>query len=266
MKIFLCCRLGLLLGLLCNSALAATDPTPLLQAHSHNDYEHARPLLDALDQGFCSVEADIWLVEGQLLVAHSRLAVKKGRTLQALYLDPLQARIRQNEGRVFRGGPPCMLLIDVKSDAEATYTVLRGVLRSYADILTAFTPTNTITTALTIVLSGNRAIDVLAGEPLRYAGIDGRLPDLETNASPHLIPLVSDNWTKHFKWRGKGAFPESERRKLKETVALAHQQGRRVRFWAAPDDLAGWTELKEAGVDLINTDRLPELRAFLLRP
>jgi hypothetical protein len=33
--------------------------------------EHTRPLLDALDQGFCSVEADIWLSKEGLLVAHT---------------------------------------------------------------------------------------------------------------------------------------------------------------------------------------------------
>ena len=30
--------------------------------HAHNDYLHSRPLLDALDQGFDSVEADVFLV------------------------------------------------------------------------------------------------------------------------------------------------------------------------------------------------------------
>jgi len=68
------------------------EPKPLVNAHAHNDYEHARPLLDALDRGFCSVEADVWLVDGQLLVAHDRGKAKPGRTLQALYLDPLRAR------------------------------------------------------------------------------------------------------------------------------------------------------------------------------
>jgi len=48
---------GTLLGV---SALRAADQSvPLIPAHAHNDYLHARPLLDALDHGFCSVEADI---------------------------------------------------------------------------------------------------------------------------------------------------------------------------------------------------------------
>src|SRR5688500_5242918 len=45
----------------------ASTPRVLPHAHAHNDYLHDRPLLDALDHGFNSVEADIFLVDGQLL-------------------------------------------------------------------------------------------------------------------------------------------------------------------------------------------------------
>lgn len=40
------------------------EAEPLAQAHAHNDYEHTRPLHDALDHSFTSVEADVWLVDG----------------------------------------------------------------------------------------------------------------------------------------------------------------------------------------------------------
>src|SRR5256885_17113071 len=88
-----------------SGAEPGSGPPPLLRAHAHNDYEHARPLLDALDQGFCSVEADLWLVEGELRVAHDLADARPGRTLQRLYLDPLRQRARANGGRGFRGGP-----------------------------------------------------------------------------------------------------------------------------------------------------------------
>src|SRR4051795_874708 len=82
----------------------ADEARPLPQAHAHNDYEHARPLLDALDHGFCSVEADIWLMPEGLLIGHDRKDLRPNRTLQALYLDPLRERIQANGGRVYRGG------------------------------------------------------------------------------------------------------------------------------------------------------------------
>ena len=37
---------------------------PLMRAHAHNDFQHTRPLLDALDCGFSSVEADVYSEAG----------------------------------------------------------------------------------------------------------------------------------------------------------------------------------------------------------
>jgi hypothetical protein len=250
--------------LLAGPASLTAQPTPLPSAYAHNDERHARPLLDALDRGFCNVEADVWLLDGELLVGHDRGTLKKERTLRGLYLDPLRERIRQNGGSVFPNGPRFTLFMDVKSNAELTYQTLRDVLKPYADILTVFTPTNTVTNALTIILSGNRPTRTLAAELSRFAAIDGRLPDLDTNASPHLIPVVSDTWFAHFKWRGAGPRPDDERQKLRQYVQRAHQQGRCIRFWAAPDHPAGWREMQQAGVDLLNTDDLAGLQRFLL--
>src|SRR5438105_9622444 len=91
-------------------APAADAPvTPLKNAHAHNDYEHTRPLFDALDQGFNSVEADVFLVDGKLLVGHARYDLRTNRTLESLYLDPMRERIRANGGRLHKDGPPAWL-------------------------------------------------------------------------------------------------------------------------------------------------------------
>src|SRR2546429_9713318 len=156
-----------------DSSLGA-EPTPLLHAHAHNDYEHERPLFDALERGFCSVEADIYLVDGKLLVAHDRKDVSPARTLQALYLDPLRDRVKKHGGRVFPGGPDVTLLIDVKSEAEETYVALRKVLEGYSEVLTTFHTNAIRTNAITVVISGNRPQATLAAEPVRRAAIDGR--------------------------------------------------------------------------------------------
>jgi hypothetical protein len=242
-------------------------PAPLSQAHAHNDYEHMRPLLDALDHGFCSVEADVWLVNGQLLVAHDLKDAKPERTLQALYLDPLRTRAARNGGNVFRAGPPFTLLVDVKSDATNTYLALRDVLRPYAAMLTKFSKDHTATNAITVIVSGNRARELMAAEMKRLAAYDGRLADLDTDDSRHLIPLISDNWALHFQWRARadeGPLSDPERTKLRQLVGRAHQQGRRLRLWGVPDRRVVWKELLDAGVDLINTDDLVGLEKFLL--
>jgi len=245
---------------------AAVDaPAPLVRAHAHNDYEHPRPLLDALDHGFCSVEADIWLVDGALLVAHDRDQVKPDRSLQALYLDPLRDRVKAHAGAVHRGGPGFTLLIDLKSDAEPTYQVLRGVLAAYDGLFTRFTAATTTPGPVTVILSGDRPTATVAAEASRLCAIDGRLPDLTADPLPsiHLMPLVSQSWSPTFRYFEDGVLPEPDRTRLRDLVALAHRQGRRLRFWGVPDQPFAWKELHAAGVDLINTDNLPGLSAFL---
>jgi hypothetical protein len=250
------------MGLLVSAALAQAQVTPLPLAHSHNDYEHKRPLLDALDRGFCSIEADVWLVDGNLLVAHNKSGVRNDRTLQSLYLDPLRERVEKNGGRVYAGGPPVTLLIDFKSEAADTYRALVAAIKPYEKMLTVFHPDRIETNAVTIILSGNSPRDLLKAEPVRRASYDGRLNELDSAVPPTLMPLVSDTWAKYFKWRGKGPLSAEEREKLKKYVEKTHQQGKRIRFWAIPDGPDCWSELLAAGVDVIGTDHLDELRDF----
>ena len=261
-------RLAALLAAFTGLLAVGAELKPLINAHAHNDYEHARPLLDALDRGFCSIEADVWLVDGQLLVAHDRAKVKPERTLQALYLDPLLARVKQNGGRVYTGGPSLMLMVDVKSGAKDTWLALHAALQPYETMLTRFAPGGIVTGAVTVVISGNRARDLMESDTNRLAAFDGRLADLESGAPPQFIPLVSDQWLRISNWRGGTGkpIPVDDERRLRQTVVKAHAQGRRIRFWGAPDTPEVWETFKQAGVDLLNADDLDGLREFLLKP
>jgi hypothetical protein len=245
-------------------------PRPLWRAHAHNDYEHPRPLLDALDHRFGSVEADIYLVDGQLLVAHDPADLDPARTLEALYLDPLAARVRANHGSVHRGHRrPLQLLIDIKTEGASTYLELDRRLRRHRHLFTSYAHGRVHPGAVTAVISGDRAARApMEAQRERRAFYDGRLADLGTSAPASFVPLISDNWTLNFTWLGAGQFPEAERRKLRGIVESAHARGQRVRFWATPD-LAGpardavWGELLAAGVDHLNTDDLAGLETFL---
>ena len=62
---------------------------------------------------------------------------------------------------------------------------------------------------------------------------------------------------------GDGVMPEADRKKLGEIVTKAHAQGRRVRFWGAPDNETFWRAMRAADVDLINTDDLSGVEKFL---
>ena len=268
---------GLLLAaslLACHKPLAFRPhayhfPSPLAHAHAHNDYAHPRPLFDALAHGFTSIEADVHLVDGELYVAHDKEDIQPDRTLEALYLDPLQEIVRR-QGAVYPGGQPLLLFIDIKSDADSTYRVLRRVLeKKYKPMLTKFTPKGMEKGPILVVLSGNRPFELLANERVRYAACDGRLADLSKNVPALFFPVISDKWSDHFSWMGKGEMPTPERRKLDSLIVLAHAGRHKLRFWATDHDSLAfrinlWQQLLEAGVDLINTDDLEGFRRFYL--
>jgi hypothetical protein len=248
---------------------AEAPVVPLPHAHAHNDYRHDPPLLAALQHGFASVEADVFLVGEDLCVAHDADEIKANRTLRSLYLEPLRRRVRRNGGSVYPTRSRFLLLVDVKSAAEPAYRKLHEILAGYRDIVTSFGPDGRTDRAVLVVVSGNRSLELMKSQTVRYAGYDGRLGDLESDVPADLMPLISDRWGAHFKWRGEGAMPAAEREKLQRVVEAVHARNRLVRFWATPDARSAsrqtlWRELLAVGVDLINTDDLPGLQTFLL--
>jgi hypothetical protein len=240
----------------------AASVRPLPHAHAHNDYYHRRPLLDALDQGFTSVEADVFPVDGQLLVGHFELELTPQRSLETLYLKPLAERARANGGRVYPNGPPMTLLVDIKSAGAAAFALLQEQLHPYRDVVSSTDNGKFTERAITVIISGDRPIEQITAANPRYAGIDGRVSDLASDAPADLMPLISDHWGSHFRYTGEGDMPDAERQQLREIVAQAHAKGRRVRFWATPENPKLWQELRAAEVDLIGTDDLSKLADF----
>ena len=251
----------------CNQLSAQTSPIPSI-AHAHNDYEHERPLHDAMESGFNSVEADVYLIDDKLLVAHDRRDTTTKSTLQSRYLDPLQQHFKQPGNGATN--ETFWLMIDVKSEPVSTHKKLHEVLKQYSDLVRPLhefssKQSESQTSPVRVVISGNRAkAEILRAQP-RLTGIDGRLADLQSDLSPKAMPWISDNWKSHFTWRGEGDFPPEERDRLRRYVRHAHQKGRLLRFWATPDSPKFWNELLDSGVDLINADDLSGLKSYLLK-
>lgn len=252
---------------------SATQPAPppkgrpsgAVIKHSHNDYFRPRPLFDALDAGFESVEADVHLVDGQLLIGHDRVQLKPDRTLESLYLAPLRARVAQHGGRVHPGQDRFFLLIDVKSEAETTYQAIDAELRKHPDLFSEFRNGKFTLRAVTVVISGNMARQTILKQQHRFAGFDGREGDVWSDLPVEAMPWVSESWSKLFKWRGDRPMPEDEREKLSKFIGLSHTKGRLVRFWGVPEREDVWQELLDHRVDIIGTDLPRKLSDFLRR-
>ena len=235
----------------------------LPQGHAHNDYEHRHPLSSALGHGFTSVEADVWPVDGRLLVAHRRDQVDRSRTLESLYLEPLAHDVAA-------GSAPAglQLLVDVKGTPASTMPLLRAELASYADLLTTYRGCTAVPGPVSVVVSGNAHPTAPRPGTTSLFGYDQHLePGSPPTVSQAVTPLVSADWADYFTWTGPGPMPRRERDRLVQLVDGAHAAGSAIRCWDTPDDRgpardALWRELGADGVDWINTDDLTGFAAF----
>jgi len=258
-RLLLCCLL------LSVSPTGFAQVTPLPNAHAHNDYRHERPLLEALDHGFTSVEADILLIDDELFVGHDMPSGEHQLpTLQDAYLEPLQQRVNQYNGQVYPGYDGSFyLMIDIKTEAAPTYARLKEVLVAYQSMLSKTENGTYEPGAVTVFLSGNRPMEQVQQESNRLVSIDGRPDDLGQGYSAEFMPVISQHYRAIIDWDGKDPLSRKQRTALEKLTEQAHQEGKKVRLWATPENQLVWQTLLDAGVDLINTDQLDELQQFL---
>lgn len=259
-------KTGIFVLLLFSLQTVHSQSTPLPNAFAHNDYCHPHPLFDALDNGYTNIEADVFLEEGDLIVAHYYPFFRDEKTLESLYLNPLAQLIAQNKGQVYKGyNTPVVLLIDIKTGANNTYAALKPLLEKYRDILSVYDHGKVVQRAITIVLSGHKPFKMIKAEDNRLAFIDEDLRKTGTDTTAmNVYKLASCKYSKLLNWTGRGELPGVERTRLCNYVNMAHKFGKKVRLWASPEDSAVWKELLKCGVDLINTDQLGALKNFLI--
>lgn len=243
-----------------------SQSVPLPNAFAHNDYLHPHPLFDALANGYTNIEADIFLKGGRLVVAHIDPFFKKNRTLESLYLKPLADRIAANDGQVYKGyNSPVILMIDVKSGANDTYKVLKVLLEKYKPMFSHYNHGRVFGGSITVVLSGHKPFEMIKKEDSRLAFIDEDLRQtFQDTTAVAIYKMASCKYSNLLEWKGDGPIPDDQKQRLCAYVAMAHKYGKKVRLWASPENDRVWAELLKCGVDLINTDKLSMLKAFLL--
>ena len=216
-------------------------------AHSHNDYEQPRPFYTAYENGFGSIEADIHLVNGKILVSHDIKNVDEKRTIEALYLIPIN-NIKKIKN-------PTQLLIDIKTDAKPTLDSFISILKKYPKIIN--------NKKIRIVISGNRPNEKEYINYPKYILFDGRLEKDYTAEELNKIALLSDDYGRFTMWKKTWPIADQDRKKINEAIEKGHALKKPVRLWGSPDFPAAWDEMIKLKVDYINTDKIEELSKHL---
>ena len=236
----------------------ATEGKGGTQGHSHNDYAQERPLFAALENGFLSIEADVYLVGGELLVGHNPTDLKPDRSLRSMYLDPLKTWSQGvGEGKLKPGS--IQLMVDIKQDAEGCYRLLLEQLRSYKNLIAILDNGILIGGPVRVVLSGSRPFEAVSRDQARLVGLDGKLEHI-SGAKPAFtaleMPMISAAWSEVCGWDGKEPVSEADQAKLRSFIQLCHKHGRTARLWGGPDRPEVWRELRKLDMDWVNTDFL----------
>ncbi|MDF9827412.1 hypothetical protein M2447_001505 [Ereboglobus sp. PH5-10] len=242
--------------------IAARPATKAIRMHSHNDYRQKRPFYLAYSQHADSIEADIYStpVPGELRVAHDKEEVPSAPSLDETYIRPLVEVFRQNGGRPWSGSEKQLtLLIDLKTSDTNTLDRLVAKLRMHPDV---FDP-GVNPRAVRVVLTSSAPLAERFGNYPAFIFFDGS----HANYTPEQLArvcMISYNFKKLSRWKGKTPLPDEDRLRLGETIKKVHALGKPVRFWGAPDTETAWKTLLELGADYVNTDK-PEACAVWLR-
>lgn len=232
---------------------------PISHGHAHNDYLHKRPLFDALDNGFTSIEADVFLHKGKLIVSHTAVGLNRKADLESLYLRPLDSIVRVHRGFVFANdSTPVILMIDFKTNGSEAYIVLKGLLDKYSHLFAVYANSTLVKSApVRVLLSGNSKLSL--SRDTTVVTLDRGLYAL---SAPH-VTRISEPWSKYFHARKK--LSKKEEQRLMELVAQVHHAGKQIRFWAAPDNPAIWEILLRNKVDWVNTDKLKAFNGYCIK-
>lgn len=249
-------HLLLALALTCCGAAAAQLPVLI---HSHNDYAQRVPFYQAYAQQVSSIEADVFLHDGQLLVGHDVEDLRADMTFEALYVEPIVTLFARNGGRAFRDSDQTLqLMVELKSETDPTLRAVAALLGRWPEVFDPEVNPAAVRVAVTGRVPAPEAFDRYP----RFLGFDGAWNADYTPEQLERIALISTNFRDFSQWNGKGTIIPAEKERLEQVIDRAHEQGKPVRFWNAPEGTTVYYTFYDMGIDYINTDNPEVCAAF----
>ena len=221
--------------------------------HSHNDYEQAEPLVNALRNKVYSLEADVYLVNEILKVAHDKKDLTNASSLCSLYIQPIIKLFQAHNGHISSDSTYApVLMIDIKENGSGVLTKLIKLLSSHGSVFDRQLNPK----AVQIVISGDR------GDRSRWASwpsfilFDGRSNEEYDKAQLERVAFISDSYFNYSRQK------DNTDSLIKQLADKSHGLKKLLRLWAIPDHPSAWSHLRRLGVDIINTDKVSECRQY----
>ena len=227
--------------------------------HSHNDYDRIVPFWTAYSQKLYSYEADVYLVDGVICVAHDREDVTPERNLKDMYIDPIVSVYKANDGKPWAGAKHgIQLLVDIKDSCAPTMAALVEAFGQYPEVFDR----SVNPYGVQIAITGNFPKPEDFDKYPKFMGIDGRLNINYTPEQLERVVLISEDLCDFVKWNGKGLMLPDQEKELKAVIDRVHKMGKPIRFWATPECETTYYTFYNFGIDFVNTDHPATAAAF----
>lgn len=226
--------------------------------HAHNDYGKKRPLYEALKYDCHSIEVDIFLHRGRLVVSHVPLWLDFKPDLEALYLRPLKKLWEQD---FFSHYParPLRLMMDMKNASRPAVDSLRALLLRYS-----FLFLGSQAPARIILSGGARRSLIKPGDTILWGLDDGVKALWEKAQAPDAFTAqASMAWPAFKKRYLKARSAHQQDSLVKQLTDWFRERSIPLRLYAAGNNPRQWKRLADWGFSVINVDRYKRARDWL---
>jgi hypothetical protein len=232
---------------------------PIPEAHAHNDYNKIKPLWGALKYGFTSIEVDVFAHKGQLRVAHVGVMLDLRKTLESMYLEPLNTLL-QSRNWVYENYPePLILMIDFKTNRHETLPLLLEIIKPYRHLLTYYHEGKVYKKPLQLLISGGGfSYEQVKDLDSIFVFLDGSVNHCESDFPDALVPRGSAKFRSHF----SAKMDSLDLAKLQTKVDDAALCSKKLRFYAMKNRKKLWRKTLDAHVGWVNVDRKRKFAKF----
>ena len=224
--------------------------------HAHNDYQKPEPLTNALRHKVFSIEADIYLSDNRLLVAHDKKELSTANRLDSLYLLPIIELFHRNKGSISEDSSYLpVLMIDIKENGEAALARLIKLVSQHRPVFDRSVNAK----AMQLVISGDRGASSTWTSYPSYIFFDGRPKETYDSVTLQRVAFISDSYSNYINPH------DSITSRIRQVVKKVHGLGKLFRLWGSPDNYESWKQQQQLGVDIINTDKVEECSNYFLK-
>ncbi|KPV77389.1 uncharacterized protein RHOBADRAFT_33539 [Rhodotorula graminis WP1] len=227
--------------------------------------ERENELRHALKDGATWLGVDLWLVDGEVLVASSQSSLDPSRTFSATVVQPLlrifspqddsTIKMHRRRSSVYahvKPHSPFQLVIRLRTPATTTFPYVVSDLEPLHDasLLTMYCPNAGSSTAglITVVSSSANGAEMVPFEQLSavqgqrfvyrdapLAAFDSDEALADSNIDPALTPVAAGALVEVTGWDGQKSLSDEQRERIRAQVERAHAHGLKVRFEALPN-------------------------------